>query len=192
MDRVRGVLTPRNCGNKKIAQKALACRASRCSSANVTHPRPDCLNLLRQPQRSGRQWATSKTRHKTMTQSHCNAVTRDAICTWVARLRPSDRGAIAVITCAGTPTLIPRCGAHGVAFFWRVDPRRAAGSSGRLLREPRRRAPVRPRRADMWTRRADKAHTNKNTQWPPKTSRNGPENFTTARRSDVDIYIFRS
>ena len=41
-----------------------------------------------------------------MTQSRGNAVTRDAICTWVARLRPSDRGAIAVITCAITPTLI--------------------------------------------------------------------------------------
>ena len=50
-----------------------------------------------------------------------NAVTQGAICTWVARLRPSDRGAIAAITCAGTPTLIPRCGAHGVAFSWRVD-----------------------------------------------------------------------
>ena len=52
---------------------------------------------------------------------HRNAVTQDAICTWVARLGPSDRGAIAAITCAGTPTLIPRCGAHGVAFSWRAD-----------------------------------------------------------------------
>ena len=60
-------------------------------------------------------------------QSRSNAVTRDAICTWVARLRPSDRGAIAVITCAGTPTLIPRCGAHGVAFSWRVDRSAAPG-----------------------------------------------------------------
>ena len=90
------------------------------------------------------------------------------------------------------PHTNPRCGAPAALPVLARRPRRAAGSSGRLLREPRCRAPVRPRRADMWTRRADKANTNKNTQWPPKTSRNGPQNFTTARRSDVDLYIFRS
>ena len=52
-----------------------------------------------------------------MTQSRSNAVTQGAICTWVARLTPSDRGAIAVITCAGTPTLIRDARAGGAAFF---------------------------------------------------------------------------
>ena len=56
-----------------------------------------------------------------MTQSRRNAVTQVAICTWVARLRPSDRGAIAVITCAITPTLIRNAARRWRCLGWRVD-----------------------------------------------------------------------
>ena len=77
--------------------------------------------------------ATRKTRHFTMTQSPRNAVTRDAICTWVARLRPSDGCAICPITCAATSSLIRDAARRRHCLGWPVDPRRAPGSSGPLL-----------------------------------------------------------
>ena len=68
-----------------------------------------------------------------MTQSRSNAVTQDAICTWVERLRPSDHAAIAGEHMRCNPHAHPRCARRRRCLLWRVDPRRAAGSSGQLL-----------------------------------------------------------
>ena len=58
-DRVRGVRTPRNCGNKKIAQKSLGCRASLALFLRKRHaPRPDCLELA---PTAAAQWALRDT-----------------------------------------------------------------------------------------------------------------------------------
>ena len=91
------------------------------------------MNLLQQPQRSGLQRAPRETRECMIAQSRGNAVTRDAICTWVARLRPSDGCAICPITCAATSSLIRDAARRRHCLGWRVDPRRAPGSSGPLL-----------------------------------------------------------
>ena len=66
-------------------------------------------------------------------QSRGNAVTQDAICTWVERLRPSDHAAIAGEHMRCNPHAHPRCARRRRCLFLARRPRRAAGSSGQLL-----------------------------------------------------------
>ena len=56
-----------------------------------------------------------------MTQSRSNAVTQDAICTWVERLRPSDHAAIAGEHMRCNPHAHPRCARRRRCLLWRVD-----------------------------------------------------------------------
>ena len=120
-DRVGGGRIGIAAKNNSAFFRSRCCRARNCSAVYGTHRVLNALNLLLQPQRSGGQRAPRETRECMIAQSRRNAVTQDAICTWVARLRPSDRAAIAGEHMRCNPHANPRCARRRRCLGWRVD-----------------------------------------------------------------------
>ena len=110
-DRVRGVRAVRVPRGAKTAREPRA--AVKELFSRIQHDqRPECLELAPTARAQWPLMVARKNCEKNDSAKPRNAVTQGAICTWVARLRPSDRGAIAVITCAGTPAVIRAAARH--------------------------------------------------------------------------------